>query len=58
MDRRVRHPSERPIRRDAVVKRGGFTRVPYDQPLTPGLRRSSSTQAIGFLARLSEETED
>jgi hypothetical protein len=58
MERKVRHPSERPIRRESERKLG-YTRRPFDEPLTPGLRRESNTNAIGFLANLStEETDD
>jgi hypothetical protein len=57
MERKERHPSERPVRRDDV-RRLGFTRRPHEEPLSPGLRRQSSTQAIGFMASLSEEDEE
>jgi len=57
MDPKPRHPSERPIRRN-VEKGMGYTRAPHDQPLTPGLRREAPVSAIGFLARLSEQSEE
>jgi hypothetical protein len=34
----------------------GFTRRPFDEPLTPGLRRpQTNTSAIGFTAQLARE---
>lgn len=46
------HPSGRPIRR--IDKRMlGFTRRPFDEPLSPGLRKVHQTaNAIGFTAEL------
>jgi len=57
MERKARHPSEKPIRRD-VETRLSIPREPYDQPLTPGLRRRSGASAIGFMARICDEAED
>ena len=45
------HPSGRPIRKE-FVKRLSFSRVPYNEPLTPGLRKPQPTNAIGFTAEL------
>lgn len=59
MDRKIRHPSERPIRKDDRERRLGFTRRPFDEPLTPGLRRDVMTNAIGFTAHFpSDEDEE
>lgn len=56
--KRPQHPSGRPIRYERP-KRLGFTRVPDDEPLTPGLRkRRYDTNAIGFTARLNDEFDD
>lgn len=49
-----RHPSERPVRA-RVVKSGVYTRVPYSEPLTPGLRRSDTVSAIGFVTEFSSD---
>lgn len=48
----------KPIRRPhyGIISR---TSVPFDQPLTPGLRRPINTQAIGFTAgSFLEQTAD
>jgi hypothetical protein len=47
-------PKPRPIRRTAfgITSR---TNVPYDQPLTPGLRKQTPANAIGFTADLTRE---
>lgn len=42
----------KPIRPRIVKSYGGFTRVPYSEPLTPGLRKTQPTNAIGFTAEL------
>ena len=55
MERRVKHPSERPLRRTGERKLG-FSRPVRQEPLTPGLRETQqSLHAIGFTARLTEE---
>ena len=53
------HPSGRPIKEDRYV-RFSLPRVPWDQPLTPSLRRGTRTEAIGFHHSYSEieELED
>jgi hypothetical protein len=55
--RRPQHPSGRPIR-EPIVKRLGFTRRPFDEPLSPGLQRHRNISAIGFTANLTEERDD
>jgi hypothetical protein len=57
MDRKLRHPSDKPIRRDRET-RLGFTRRPHDEPLTPGLRRREGASAIGFLADIANDREE
>ena len=49
----------RPIR-SRIVKRGSIPRVPYEEPLTPGLRKENEQiNAIGFTAKIGgEEDED
>ncbi len=47
MTERNRHPGGRPIHRPER-KMLGFTRRPFDEPLTPGLRRHAPASAIGF----------
>lgn len=44
---RPQHPSGRPIRRPRYVNLP-IRRVPFDGPLTPGLRTDFNTTAIGF----------
>lgn len=51
------HPSGRPIRKQNI-RALGFNRRPYDEPLTPGLRREEKTNAIGFTARIVSEDDD
>lgn len=46
-----KHPSGKPINRQ-TKKLLGFIRIPYSEPLTPGLRKSQPTNAIGFTAVL------
>ena len=46
----------RPIR-SRIVKQLGFTRRPYDEPLTLGLRRQSNAAAIGFTHDFAEQSE-
>jgi hypothetical protein len=50
---RPRHPSGRPFR-DRRIKELGFTRRPFDEPLTPGLQRRRQTFAVGFTADLGD----
>ena len=57
MERKPRHPSERPVHNDQIRSLGFYRRVP-EEPLTPGLRRAQFTTAIGFTARLSNDDED
>ena len=45
----MKHPINRPIRKHEV-KSLGFARIPYNEPLTPGLRQPQRTNAIGFTA--------
>lgn len=47
MSERPEHPSGRPIRREPH-KRLSIPRPPPYEPLTPGLRRASLANAIGF----------
>ena len=47
-----KHPSERPIRPRVVKSASSYTRLPHDEPLTPGLRRVNKTNAIDFTARI------
>jgi hypothetical protein len=48
IERRM-HPSGRPVRVDRSVSiERAQPRVPYDEPLTPRLRRPINTVAIGF----------
>lgn len=55
-DRR-KHPSGRPLRSDPAPGRLPVPRMPYDEPLTPGLRPGrAKTEAIGF--RLPRRTDD
>ena len=46
--------NQKPVRRNEV-KRVGFPRVPYSEPLTPGLRKIARAEAIGFVSDLSTE---
>jgi hypothetical protein len=55
--RRHQHPSGRPIR-EQIIKRLSFTRTPFDEPLTPGLRKPPIANAIGFTARLAGDPDD
>lgn len=56
MDRRE-HPSGRPIRH--IEKRGlSIWRVPEEGFVTPRLRQSLKTEAIGFLATASSDQAD
>lgn len=52
----------RPIRPEVRPKIRSIPNVPYDEPLTPGLRKKEDTQpiqAIGFMADLGgNEDED
>lgn len=42
----------KPIHRHEI-KRAGYTRIPYYEPLTPGLRKKEiSTSAVGFTVDL------
>ncbi|MTW19388.1 hypothetical protein GJ689_24670 [Rhodoplanes serenus] len=52
-----RHPSGRPIHRRRVVPLP-ITREPRDEPLTPGLRRDESAEAIGFHVGLLPDQDD
>lgn len=48
--------TNRPIR-TRIVKSLSFTRVPYGEPLTPGLRRQQLSNPVGFMSDLlSNET--
>ena len=48
----------RPIR-SRIVKRGSIPRVPYEEPLVPGLRKKQEqTNAIGFTAKIGGEDEE
>jgi hypothetical protein len=47
----TRDPQGRPIRRDSIRKLG-FDRRPYDEPLSPGLRRKENANPIGFTAQI------
>lgn len=51
MERSYASAKPKPIRQQRETKLG-FTRRPYDEPLTPGLRRREATNAIGFLANI------
>lgn len=57
MPERPQHPSGRPIRRNQV-KGLGFTRRPFDGPLSPGLQKERQTYAVGFTARIAAEDDD
>jgi hypothetical protein len=47
----------KPIRQ-RIVKRDTMPRVPYEEPLVPGLRKKQEqTKAIGFTARIGGEEE-
>jgi len=50
----------KPIRLRVVKHPLPITRVPFEEPLTPGLRKSKeqSTNAIGFTADLLENLDD
>ncbi len=52
-----RQPIPRPIRQNRIV-RAGFVRTPYDEPLTPGLRRKDNANPIGFTARIISHDEN
>lgn len=56
-ERRPGHPSGRPIRKDGR-RALGFTRRPFDEPLTPGLRKSAPANAIGFRAEIVSRDDD
>lgn len=55
--RGLKHPSGQPIFRKqfGVISR---TRVPCDEPLTPGLRRDRQTYAVGFTAKIESDWSD
>ena len=57
IERKSKHSSERPIRRQDI-RRLGFTRMPYSEPLTPGLRKAELKEAIGFTHSLYKEDSD
>ena len=48
-----KHPSGRPIRRQDIRKTN-YPRVPYNEPLVPGLRKYNLIEAIGFTSNLLE----
>ena len=55
-DRR-KHPSGKPLNAEPPRGHLPVPRVPYDEPLTPGLRPGrAKTEAIGF--RLPRRTDD
>lgn len=54
-DRRPKHPSGRPVRRDPYVKLS-ILRVPLDSAVTPRLRSGALKDAIGF--PLSKQDDD
>jgi hypothetical protein len=54
---RERRLCERPIRSNPY-KRLPICRLPPQEPLTPGLRRNSTTHAIGFRCELTAESDD
>jgi hypothetical protein len=56
-DDRRKHPSGKPIRPDRET-RIPVLRCPYDEPLTPGLRRKTGTPAIGFRAVICRDDDD
>lgn len=51
---RDRPAKPKPVRQQRETKLG-FTRRPYDEPLSPGLRRRDTANAIGFLADIETE---
>lgn len=54
MTDRKPHPSGRPIRKQDK-RMLGFNRRPYDEPLTPGLRKQEPANAIGFTAKITAD---
>lgn len=46
-NQRPQHPSGKPVRNKRVVGKS-WTNIPATEPLTPGLRVSVKTEAIGF----------
>jgi hypothetical protein len=56
-DRRPKHPSGRPIRRDPYVKLS-ILRVPLDSAITPRLRNGALKDAIGFHAAVKRDDDE
>ena len=56
-DRRPKHPSGRPVRRDPYVKLA-ILRVPLDSAVTPRLRSGSLKDAIGFPLSKRDDDEE
>lgn len=52
-----RHPSGRP-RDKKDIGRYSQPRLPPDEPLTPGLRKDTQTEAIGFVHQFPESDYD
>jgi hypothetical protein len=50
-DRRPQHPSGRPIHQPKIGVRS-IWRIPDTGPVTPGLQRQETANAIGFMADL------
>jgi hypothetical protein len=52
------HPSKRPVRLNTRKERPPSGVRGSEEPLTPGLRKSHSVQAIGFMAKFKDEDDD